>query len=101
MSRCPCGSDKVVTVHGHDQCGSCGRVLASCCEGCGEVHREDQPCPDGTRWATGRLRCRMCGHVHVGVWPTSIVDEDAQECPECGHMTCEPIEDTIEGPTFG
>lgn len=49
-------------------------------------------------WCTGMLECRMCGDRHVSVWPEEIMDEDCQECPNCGHMTCEPIEDIIEGP---
>ena len=34
IERCPdCGCAAVEWVCSHDQCGGCGRVLASCCEG--------------------------------------------------------------------
>lgn len=63
------------------------------CVGCGDIHAADEPCPDGTVWHGGTVRCRMCGHEHASVWPSSIVDETRQECPACGHLTCEPVEE--------
>ena len=51
-------------------------------------------------WCTGTLECRMCGHQQVSVWPAEVLDEDAMECSNCGHMTCEPVENIIEGPSF-
>ena len=32
---CPCGCASVEWVGSHEQCGGCGRVIASCCEGSG------------------------------------------------------------------
>ena len=49
-------------------------------------------------WCCAAVECRMCGGRHVSVYPADIVDECSQECPDCGHMTCEPTEDVIEGP---
>jgi len=63
------------------------------CDGCGGDHPPSEPCPDGTEWCSGALVCRMCAHEHVSVWPASIVDEECQECPECGNMTAGPSED--------
>jgi DNA-directed RNA polymerase subunit RPC12/RpoP len=46
-----------------------------------------------SQYITATVVCRICSREHVAVWPSDIADEDAQECPYCGHMTCEPIED--------
>ena len=43
-------------------------------------------------WAAEMVECRMCGHIHASVYPSNILVEDCQECPNCGHMTCEPKE---------
>lgn len=42
------------------------------------------------RWIVAWVKCRMCGHEHVSVYPDDIIDNCMQECPECHHMTCEP-----------
>lgn len=40
------------------------------------------------------VECRLCGHRHVSVWPEKMVGgEENQECPNCGNMTCAPVED--------
>jgi len=56
-------------------------------------------------WWTGKVKCRVCGHVHVSVigehGPRPPASEshpngfelDDQECPECGNMTCDPNEE--------
>jgi hypothetical protein len=44
-------------------------------------------------WITSLLKCRICGTTHVAVYPSDIDDEDNQECPECGNMGCEPVDD--------
>jgi len=44
-------------------------------------------------WVTAKVKCRICGHEHITVYPVDILDEDAQECSKCHHMTCEPVTD--------
>lgn len=39
---------------------------------------------------TGLLVCRICAHEFRGTW-TRGMDEEFQECPACGHETCEPV----------
>ena len=44
-------------------------------------------------WKTSWVECRMCKDQHVSVWPVPSLMEDCQECPNCGNMTCEPIDE--------
>jgi hypothetical protein len=67
------------------------RLKARRCIGCGFVHAPYTMCPDGTKWRAADLECRVCGHRHVGVWPTSAVDDADLECSRCGEMACEPV----------
>ena len=59
------------------------------CVGCGERHSPGEPCPNGTTWSASRVVCRVCGSVHIAVWPSSA-EPGELECPECGSMACEP-----------
>jgi len=40
----------------------------------------------------GWLICRICKERHMAVWPDDVAEDYAMECPNCGHMTCEPDE---------
>lgn len=48
---------------------------------------------DPIRWITSTVECRLCGTSHVSVYPSDILDEERQECPDCGHMSCGPKEE--------
>ena len=43
-----------------------------------------------TGWKTVTVKCRICGHEHVAVYPEDVLDEECIECHKCGHMTCGP-----------
>lgn len=46
----------------------------------------------------GLCECRLCGHRGVAVWPVNVVvGRDNTECPNCGNMTCGPLDEaTVE-----
>ncbi len=51
--------------------------------------------PDSERYITVLTECRMCEHRHVSSHPTDILDENCLQCPNCDHMTCEPLTDDV------
>lgn len=54
-----------------------------------------QPSDDDWRgpWKTALCECRICGNKHVAVYPWPVTDEMNLECPNCGYMTCQPVEE--------
>jgi hypothetical protein len=46
--------------------------------------------PNYDLWLAGWEHCRICGYEGVMVAPADI-DLDNMECVNCGHMTCEII----------
>lgn len=53
----------------------------------------DIPLEDGCQYIVGMLECRMCGDRQVMAWPLNVENENAMECENCEHMTCEPVAD--------
>lgn len=47
-----------------------------------------------TQWKAAMMECRMCGNQHAAVYPYPPDEENNMECPNCGHMTCEPSEES-------
>lgn len=41
-------------------------------------------------WLCGEMKCRVCSHVQVCVWPHGM-DEDNAQCDHCECMTAEVI----------
>ena len=51
------------------------------------------------KWAHCRVRCDVCGHREVSVYPCDDAGRptwgsDAHQCSRCGHMTAYPEEET-------
>lgn len=62
-----------------------------------QLFNMDVPLEDNCQYIVGMLECRMCEDRSMMAWPLDVLDEDAMECGNCGHMTCEPVaEDLIE-----
>ena len=34
-------------------------------------------------WLASTMKCRVCSHRHISVYPENIFEEDNQECPKC------------------
>lgn len=47
------------------------------------------------RYMIVMCKCRMCEHEHMSMYPLNTFDPDCQECPNCEHMTCEPVTDDV------
>lgn len=41
-----------------------------------------------------KCRCRICARTHFALYPATIANDSAQQCPHCEHFTAEPAEPT-------
>lgn len=51
--------------------------------------------PEDDRYIVVMCECRMCEHKHMSFYPLDVLDPDCQECPNCEHITCEPVTDDV------
>ena len=54
-----------------------------------EVNNDE---PVEWKWKMSVVKCRLCGHEHVSVYPENIDNENEQECWKCGKMTAAPVD---------
>lgn len=51
--------------------------------------------PDDDRYMIVMCKCRMCEEEHMSIYPLNTFNSDCQECPNCEHMTAEPVTDDV------
>ena len=47
---------------------------------------------DVRNWDVAILECRICGYKHLAVVPSEM-DDDDNECQNCGNMTADVVEE--------